>query len=365
MQPDLWVEVDSKALKDNFNSVKSFIDDDTKIMSVVKANGFGHGLVEVSKIFESAGTDYLGVTRLDEAQTLRNAGVRCQIFVFAPILPENADDAIEMDLDLTITSFDLVSVLSRSARNQQKTAKVHIKVDTGMSRLGVLPQDVPQLAQEINKLSNIEIAGIYTHFAGASERNLSKTKRQLNLFNDCLDILDTQNISYEMAHCANSSALIRLKDSQMDMVRPGTILYGQYPSKYVPRKLKLKSTWELKARICEIKVLPKDTYIGYGGRYKTKRITKTAVVPIGYADGYSLIPDGPIYRQSLLAFAINKYRQKKTISLHSRSVPVIGSIAMQMLILDITDIPGVMVGDEVSIPALRIPINPLIRRVLI
>lgn len=106
MQPDLWVEVDSKALKDNFNSVKSFIDDDTKIMSVVKANGFGHGLVEVSKIFESAGTDYLGVTRLDEAQTLRNAGVRCQIFVFAPILPENADDAIEMDLDLTITSFD-------------------------------------------------------------------------------------------------------------------------------------------------------------------------------------------------------------------------------------------------------------------
>lgn len=365
MDHDVWVEVNIGALKHNFTQVRKAVTSDVKVMAVVKGNGFGHGFVEPSKAFIEAGADMLAVTRLDEALALRNAGIDSPILLFAPIQAANAETAVESELDMTVSNIDLARLISEAAAKTGRTARIHIKIDTGMGRLGAETGEVVELAKSVYALPGIKIAGIFTHFATASEPDLSKTRAQLSLFQSALADLKTTGIDFGIAHAANSAAILRLPESHFDMVRPGTLLYGQYPSVNVPRSLDLKSTWKLKARICEIKDLPKGVAISYGGEFITTRPTRAAVIPIGYADGFTLIPEGPVYRQSLLKFAARKLKRKLTVEIRGKQAPVIGRVAMQMCVIDITDITGAESGDEVIVPALRIPTSPLIPRVYI
>lgn len=362
---DLWVEVDLSALKHNLIQVKNAVGDGVKIMAVVKSNGFGHGYVEPARAFVEAGADALAVTRLDEAMILRNGGIDSPILLFAPIQAENADTAVEAKQEMTISDINLAKSISESAARLGANARVQIKVDTGMGRLGVSHDQAAELIQKIHNLPNIEIAGIYTHFATAAEQSTVNSERQLTRFKQLLSNLNELGINYGIAHAANSAAILRLPESHLDMVRPGTLLYGQYPSQFIPHSLDLKPTWKLKARICEIKELQPGSPIGYGGEFTTKRLTRTAVVPVGYADGFMLAAEGPIYRQSVLKFAAKKMRRRLTVEINGRKAPVLGRVAMQMTVVDITDIPDAKAGDEVVIPAMRIPTSALIPRVYI
>lgn len=365
MDHDVWVEVNISALKHNFAQVRKTVSDGAKIVAVVKGNGFGHGFAGPSKAFIEAGADMLAVTRLDEAMIIRNAGIDAPILLFAPIQSANVTTALESNLELTVSSLDLANAISEASVKCSKTARIHIKVDTGMGRLGAAAGEIVEVAKSISVLPGLEIAGIYTHFATAAEPDLSKTRRQLSVFQSVLEDLKKAGVDFGLAHAANSAAILRLPESHLGMVRPGTLLYGQYPSSSVPRNLDLKPTWRLRARICEIKDLPRGTAVGYGGEFVTSRPTRAAVVPTGYADGFTLSPEGPIYRQSILKFAVRKSKRKLAMEIRGKQAPVIGRVAMQMCVIDVTAIPDAQIGDEVIIPALRIPTSALIPRVYI
>ena len=365
MEHDVWVEVDLGALRHNLAQVRGAVPASTRVMAVVKGNGFGHGYVEPARAFVEAGADALAVTRLDEALGIRQAGIAVPILLFAPIQPANAEIAIEADLDLTVSSLPLARSLSEAATRMSKTARVWVKIDTGMGRLGALPGEALALFESITQLPGIHLAGTYTHFARANERDLAPTRAQLSKFRDVLASLASAGIDRGLASAANSSAILRLPESHLDMVRPGTVLYGQYPSSHVPHSLDLRPTWKLKSRICEIRELARGSAIGYGGEHVTARPTRTAVVPIGFADGFTLVPEGRIYRQSALVFLAKKRRQRLWMEVNGSQAPVLGRVAMQLTVLDVTDIDCVQVGDEVTIPALRIPTSPLIPRLYV
>ncbi|MFQ3550178.1 MAG: alanine racemase [Armatimonadota bacterium] len=365
MTHDLWVEVNRESMTNNFRQIRETVGKSIKVMAVIKANGYGHGLIESAMIFTQAGADYLAVTRLAEGIAIRNADIETPILLFSPILAENAQDAIEADLDITVTNIHTAGVISDIAEKIGKKAKVHAKIDTGMSRLGVYPQDAVDFIKNLNQLKNIQLAGVYTHFARATESNFEPTKKQFLKFSEIIDKLDSDNIPRGIAHCANSSATIRMPESRMDMVRVGTLLYGQYPSNHIPKKLKLKNTWALKARVCDVRTLKAGVTVGYGGEYLTPRNIDIAIIPVGFADGFSLVPEGPIYRQSLLKMFFNKLKKKHYIEFERNKLPVLGRVGMQMIVVDKTNAPELKPGDIVSIPQLRIPSNPLIPRVII
>lgn len=365
MVHDVWVEVDLAALRHNLCQVRSILPENTKLMAVVKGNGFGHGYVEPSRAFAEAGADALAVTRIEEALPIRAAGIRTPILLFAPIQPQNAGTALEADLEMTVASTELARAISDAACSLGKTARVHVKVDTGMGRLGLLPGQVLPFFRDINSLPGIEVAGIYTHFAGATEKDIAPSQQQLAAFNSVLNELKSAGIGYGLAHAANSAATLRLPQSHMDMVRPGTLLYGQYPSANTPHSLDLKPTWKLKARVCEVRDVPAGSRISYGGEHITGRPTRTAIIPIGYADGFTLVPEGPVYRQGPFGFFARKMKRSLRVDIRGVKAPVIGRVAMQMIVVDVTGISRVCVGDESIIPAMRIPTSALVPRVYV
>lgn len=362
---DVWIEIDPAALRHNLAQVRGLIGSRVEVMAVVKANAYGHGYVEAARAFLEGGADALAVTRLDEALVIRNGGIKGPILLLAPIQPENAAEAIDANLDLAVSSVDLARRVSAAASDAHKTARIHVKLDTGMGRLGLLPDEVPSFFKAATELPGIEIAGTFTHLANAADGDVTPAHMQLELFTRLLGALKEMGFDHGVAHAANSAAILRLPGSRLGMVRPGTILYGQYPSRHVPHSLDLKPTWKLKARVCEIKDLPPGSTIGYGSEFTTRRPTRVAVVPIGFADGFTLVPEGPIYRQGVMKFAVRKLKRRPSIRVNSRQAPVLGRVAMQMIVVDVTAIPGVEVGSEVTIPAMRIPTNPLLPRVCV
>lgn len=363
MTHDVWVEVDLAALRHNLSQVRKAVGDQVQIMAVVKANGYGHGYVEPAKAFVQAGADAVAVTRIEEATKLRQAGIAAPVLLLAPIQAANAVEAVETDLSFTVTTVSLAQAISDAATRLDRTAQVHIKIDTGMGRLGVVPNEAAGFIQSVAALPRLSIAGVFTHLATAADADCSSAQAQLRVFTGVLDDLSKRGIDYGIAHAANSAAILRLPEARLEMVRPGTLLFGQYPSKHVPRTLDLRSAFKLKARVCELKSLPPRAAVGYGGEFRTSRETRTAVVAIGWADGYTLAPEGPVYRQSVVGFAARKLRRNIWAEVRGRTVPVLGRVAAQMTILDITNVPGVEAGDEVTLPAMRVPVSPLIPRV--
>ncbi|OFX14580.1 MAG: alanine racemase [Armatimonadetes bacterium RBG_16_58_9] len=365
MVEDVWVEVDLSALRHNLAQVRGVVGDSVKIMAVVKANGYGHGYVEPSRAFLEAGAYALGVTRLEEGLILRNAGITAPLLLFAPIQPENAQAAIEADLDMTVADLSLVLAISRSGKNLGKAPRVHVKVDTGMGRLGVDYEDAESFVKSVDDTEGVQVAGIYTHFAGAKGKRVFPAKVQCFNLRVLSERLNLAGVDYGLAHAANSAAILRLPESRFDMVRPGTLLYGQYPAGDVPKTLDLRNAWTLKSRICQIRLFPKGTPMGYGWEHITRRRTRAAIVPIGYADGFTLVPEGPVYRRSALRFVAGNIKRRPTMTVRGRKANVLGRVGMQLTAIDVTDIEDASVGDEVIVPALRIPTNALARRVYV
>lgn len=364
MTPDAWITVSRSALRHNFAAVQSLLAESKpppQIIAVVKANAFGHGAGETARLFEEAGADFFAVTTPQEAMELRGGGISGRILVFVPPLPQQIDMLLEADCDLTVCDQAGLTAIAEAADRLGKKAAVHLKVDTGMGRLGVLPAPALALATVLNMETRLHFAGIYTHFARALENDEAPTRKQFAEFRFLLDKLEAVGINPGLRHCANSAAMVRFPEMRLDAVRPGTILYGQYPSAAVPRTLDLQETWRMSVRIVSVKQVPAGSTIGYGGEFVTRRPTLLAVLPIGYADGFSVAPASA--SKGLRGLKALLRPQALSVTVGGKKAPILGRVSMQICCADVTDIPGVEVGDVVTVPARRITASARLLRV--
>ena len=327
----VWAEIDLDNLENNMKEIRR-ISKSKEIIAVVKADAYGHGALDVAPVLLENGATRLAVAVLSEAVELRNGGIHCPIMILGFTPPSLVDTLIENDIEQTVYSYELAEEISKMAVKKNKTAKIHIAVDTGMGRIGFLPdEDSIKQVYKISKLPNIVIEGLFTHFAAADEADKDYTFYQIKKYNWFYENLKENNVNVNIRHIGNSAAIMDLPESHYDAVRPGIILYGCYPSNEVKKEnINLKPVLSLKTNIVHVKKVPAGTSISYGRKFKTEKESIIATLPVGYADGYS---------RSLF----NKAR----VIVNGQFAKVVGRICMDQCMIDITDIPGVKVGDEV------------------
>ena len=321
------VYIDLHQLKKNYHIVKSEVGE-IPIMATVKANAYGHGAVEVSKALEQEGVRYLAVFTIDEGIELRDAGIKTDIFIYAKFDPTRIEEASKHNLTLNISSFDDLKALKAHNGN---SVKVHLKIDTGMTRLGVPYEQAEDFLKEANQIESIELEGLYSHFATADEGDLSYANSQLSKFNDIIEISKKLDISFAFIHCSNSGAILNVQDSRFNMVRAGMLLYGAFPSDEVPQELPIKPVMTFTAPVVEIRDVKAGTQISYGGVYTTKSDTRIAVIQAGFADG---IPR-PWYIDGFVKFQNQDFK-------------ITGRICMDQLMIDIGT-ADIKYGDEILI----------------
>ena len=340
-----WAEIDLNAYAHNIRELRRVTQPGARLMAVVKADGYGHGAVEAARAALQNGAESLGVARLHEAVELREAGLEAPILVFGYSPPDSAETLIDYDLTQTVYSPATAEALSDRAARIGKI-KIHIKVDSGMGRLGLLLEEpaggisddisaanTDSDVAAINRLANFEVEGIFTHFATSDSADKSYANRQLNRFMDFLNRLNRAGLSPPVKHAANSAAVIDMPDSHMDMVRPGIATYGLYPSNEVNhRNVQLKPVMTLKSRIIHLKKVPAGFNISYGITFQTKNPTTIATVPVGYADGFNRL-----------------LSSRGHMLVHGQRVPVVGRVCMDLTMLDVGSLSGVEIEDEVVV----------------
>ena len=323
-----WAEIDLSAVKHNVKTVQGLLAKNTGIMAVVKANAYGHGMLEISRVLEKLKIKYLGVATLDEALTLRAAKIKLPILVLGSVLPEEAESAVRNKITLTLCNQELLKKL-KSLTNKKFRPRVHIKIDTGMGRIGVWHENAVEFVLEVKKDRKIEIEGIYTHFSIAG-RDKFFTQYQIDAFEGIISKLNKLGVIISLKHAANSIACVDWKKSHLNMVRPGIIIYGVYPKRSFPRVIKLRPAFSLKTKIVFIKNTPPGRSISYGRTFITQSHTKIATLPIGYADGYGRI-----------------LSNKAEVLVKGHRAPVVGKVTMDQTMIDVGHIKNVKVGDEV------------------
>jgi alanine racemase len=323
-----WVEINLEAVANNVRLLKQMVAP-AKIMAILKADAYGHGMVKVARTVLNNGVSWLAVATLGEAIILRRAGMDAPILVLSYMPAWQAHKAVTHSISATVFSEEIVRAFSRAAVDLNKTALVHVKVDSGMGRLGLLPDDVPAFMEKI-KLPGLKVEGMYTHFATADEADLSHAKEQLRRFQNLLDILDAANLRPPLIHAANTAALINLSEAHFDMVRPGVGLYGMPPSKDTPLPEGFRSALTFKSTVGQVKTLPPDSPIGYGATYRTTTSETIAIIPVGYADGFRRGPQ--TWREVLVK---------------GQRAPLVGRVSMDQAAINISHIPNVRQGDEV------------------
>jgi alanine racemase len=329
-----WAEVDLDALAHNVREVRRLTDNHAEVLAAVKADAYGHGLVASSRIFLENGADRLGVATLIEAVELRNAGIDAPILTLGYTPDEDWETLIENDTAATIYTLQQAESLNRAAAVHGVKAVVHIKVDSGMGRLGFQPNDASVRAiAEIDALLNIDLEGIFTHFAISDAADKTYTRHQYELFTWILSELKKVGVEPRIRHVSNSAAIIDMPEYALDMVRPGIMLYGYEPSPDVDMsKLTLKPAMRLKARLANVKTVPAGVGISYGLTYTTKRPSVVGTLPLGYADGY---------RRAL--------SNRGWVDVHGDRAPIIGRVCMDQCMIDLTDTGGAEIGDEVTL----------------
>ncbi|MBP2033500.1 alanine racemase [Clostridium algifaecis] len=326
-----WVEINLDNLIYNARQIKNKVGD-RDIIGVVKADAYGHGAVEVASTLLKNGFTKLAVAILDEAIELRKNGIECPIMILGITPNFLFEDLIKYNLEPTISSYDDANSLSKMAVKYGRKIKIHIALDTGMGRIGFLPDDEGiDAVYKISQLQNIEIESLFSHFSTADESDKTYTKLQFEEYKKFYGKLMDKNVKINMKNIANSAAIMELPFTYFDEVRPGIIIYGYYPSNEVDKnKLNIKPVMTLKANIVHLKTIDKDKYVGYGRKFKSVRKTVIATLPIGYADGYS-----------------RRLSQKSKIIINDKLAPVVGNICMDQCMVDVTDVGDVSVGDEV------------------
>lgn len=326
----VMAEIDLDAIGHNITEIKKKLKPTTRLLAIVKADGYGHGAVEVSKICLYKGADSLGVATCDEGMELRNAGIEVPILILSKTVEAQLEEVIRGGLTQTVYTLEMAQELSKKAQELNKTALVHIKIDTGMSRIGFLPTE--ESLEEIEKIfnmDNIRVTGVFTHFSTADEADKSFTNTQFERFKYITDAIKSRGHNDIICHCANSAAILDMPQYQMDMVRSGIITYGMFPSNDVSKDIDLRPAMTIKSQIIHIKTLEGNIGVGYNRTYFTKKSTVVATVPIGYADGYS-----------------RSLSNKGRAIINGKYANVIGNVCMDQLMLDVTDIDA-HVGDSV------------------
>ncbi|MCX7927660.1 MAG: alanine racemase [Candidatus Omnitrophica bacterium] len=278
-----WAEIDLKALADNLDIVRRRLNPSTKILATVKADAYGHGIVPVARKLVGCGVDYFGVASIDEAIILRKDGIKKPILVLGLILNQNIPALFKWQLIPTVCTIDFARKLNKYANSLKRKINIHIKVDTGMARLGVDYRDADELICKISCLPWLNIEGLFTHFAFA-DMDWEFTQHQIDLFNNLILRLSKKNIQIPLIHAANSIGLLAYRNSHFTMVRPGLVLYGLHPQGHMG--LRFKPVLALKTKVIFVKRVPKGTGISYGHTYVTKQATNIVTLPIGYGDGY-------------------------------------------------------------------------------
>ena len=355
-----WAEIDINSLKSNFLQVKRIVGKDVGVISVVKADAYGHGSVNVSKALIDSGSNLLGVATVEEALELRGSGIDSPVLLLGGIQPDEVEATVKNNLIPTLFSLASAHAINTYAERIGKKVRYHLKVDTGMNRLGVGLSEICDFLENLLNFRNLELEGMFTHFANADADSKEPTLEQISVFNVMLSLIKQAGLNPQYIHSANSAAIQRFPESHMNLVRPGIMLYGagrmgarSEPSRTtcgepldrstlstssgltaqdIPSQtnFELKPVMMLKTRITQLKRITAGTSVSYGGTFIASRQSIIATLPIGYADGY-----------------MRRLSNRAIVSIRGFTAPVVGTVCMDMTMVDVTEVPGVMAGDEV------------------
>jgi len=338
--------VDLKAIAYNVAQIRKRIGSNRDIMAVVKADGYGHGAVEVSLFALKNGANCLGVAVPEEGEQLRRAGVDAPITVLGLIQPEEANKVIDFNLEQTLCSLEVGEALNQIASNKGTVVNVHIKIDTGMGRVGVQPIDALAFVRRIGKFKNLNVKGIFSHFSCADEVNKTVAKKQVEIFDGVVREIETSGVRIPKRHMANSAAILDLPESYYDLVRPGIMIYGLYPSDEVSHSIELKPAMTFMTKVTFVKRVPPGSSISYGRTFTTQKETQVATLPVGYADGYSRLLSG-----------------RGEVLIKGHRVPLIGRVCMDMCMVDVSEVENVQPGDEVILFGERLPADEVAEKI--
>jgi len=323
-----WAEINLGAIAHNLQEIKKKVAP-AEIMAVIKADAYGHGLKEVARVALENNARYLGVSAVEEGVQLRKQ-TTTPILVFGGFFENQIKACLEHDLELTLFDFERAGALSKQAQASGNSAKVHIKVDTGMTRVGVHWQESLDFICRVSELRYVKIVGIYTHFASADAKDKSFAKTQLQRFQKVLTELEMRNIQIPLKHTANSGAILDLPESYFDMVRPGVSIYGYYPSFEATESINLQPAMSFKSQVVAVKQVESGTKISYDSTYETVKQTKIVTVPVGYADGYNRL-----------------LSNQGEVLIRGKRYPVVGQVCMDFIMVDIGLENDIQTGDEV------------------
>ena len=321
-----WLEVDLGAIRNNVREMQLITQ--RPVMAVVKANAYGHGMEAVSRVVVEAGAAWCGVARIEEALELRRSGLGCPILVLGYTPPERVNDALFGDISLTVDQANVAAAYAQASAAAHAVLKCHIKVDTGMSRLGIAVEECGELVKWVHEHENLLLEGVFTHFARADELQAHTTHQQLILFRRLVDDLEANGLRPAWVHAANSAAALYYPEARFDLVRPGIAIYGLHPSADAPLPVTFRPAMSFKTRITHVRSLPPGRGISYGHRYVTTHEERVGTLAAGYADGFRRWSGN----QALVGGV---------------EVPVLGTICMDQCVVNLKDVPEARVGDEV------------------
>lgn len=329
---NVWAEVNLAAIAHNFEVINQFLSHGSKLCAVVKADAYGHGAIAVAQTALAAGADYLAVATVDEGLELRAAGITAPILLLGLTPPEAAPVVAAHHLTAATVDDDFAPALSAAAQKLGTVAKVHLKIDTGMGRIGIPPEKADECGQKIAALPHLELEGMFSHLAAADTADRAYTDKQLAAFRRAIAATEAVGLHIPLKHIAESAAILTLPEAHFDMARAGIIEYGLWPSDEIKQMLGdkelLRPAMALKAKIAFLKQVPVGTSIGYGGEFVAKRPSLIATLPLGYADGY-----------------IRAYAPHAKVEIRGQLAPLAGRVCMDQIMVDVTDIADVQVGD--------------------
>ena len=313
----------------NIQQIRNLVGPHVKICASVKADAYGHGAVALARAAERGGVEFLGIACPEEGAELRNAGVQLPLLMYGLCLPQDIPRVVDLEISAVVADAEGIELFARSAARQKKVARLHLKIDTGMGRIGCTPQEAIPLVKRILASPHLVLEGLATHFPISDVADRSFTRKQIQQFLDIVRELEREGIKAELLHASNSGGILQYPEANLSMVRPGILLYGYFPSREVPREIPLKPVMELKATVLFLKKVPPGTPISYGSTYRTPETTTIATIGAGYADGYP-----------------RSLSNRGRVLIRNKCYPIVGRVTMDQIMVDVGKDPEVERYDE-------------------